>query len=186
MKASGPEKAKRVRRALEWGLCLLFCLCISGGGAVTILCMTACAALAAPPLRARLPFPKNGRVLAVALLFTVGCIASPIIAEGPSARAVTASQTASGAGAEASDDAAILESAPGAVPNADTMEAEAEPSEEEAPGGEDAEVVVYITKTGTKYHVATCGTLKQSKIEITLEEAKAQGYEPCKLCNPPS
>lgn len=184
MKASGLEKVKRVRRALEWGLCLLFCLCISGGGAVTILCMTACAALAAPPLRARLPFPKNGWVLAVALLFAVGCIASPITVEGPSVRAVLSSQT--GGGAETSDDAAILESAPDAVPNADTMEAEAEPSEEEAPGVEDAEVVVYITKTGTKYHVATCGTLKQSKIEITLEEAKAQGYEPCKLCNPPS
>lgn len=48
----------------------------------------------------------------------------------------------------------------------------------------DATVKVHITNTGSKYHNAGCRTLK-SDIEVTLEEAKARGLEPCKICNPP-
>lgn len=44
---------------------------------------------------------------------------------------------------------------------------------------------VYITNTGTKYHLAGCRSLVGSKIKITLKEAKEKGYTPCKLCNPP-
>lgn len=44
--------------------------------------------------------------------------------------------------------------------------------------------VVYITDTGTKYHRATCRTLKKNKYEITKEEAIEQGYTACKVCNP--
>lgn len=46
------------------------------------------------------------------------------------------------------------------------------------------EEIVYITKTGSKYHRGDCRYLKSSKIPISLEEAKADGYEPCKVCNP--
>lgn len=45
---------------------------------------------------------------------------------------------------------------------------------------------VYITNTGSKYHLETCRTLKKSKIPISLNSAKSQGYTPCKICNPPS
>lgn len=45
--------------------------------------------------------------------------------------------------------------------------------------------IVYVTRTGSKYHRDGCGSLSRSKIEITLKEAKAEGYEPCKRCNPP-
>ena len=45
--------------------------------------------------------------------------------------------------------------------------------------------VVYVTKSGTKYHVGTCSHLSKSKIEKSLADAKAAGYEPCKTCNPP-
>ena len=38
---------------------------------------------------------------------------------------------------------------------------------------------VYITKTGAKYHRSTC---QFAKIPISLGEAKARHYEPCKLC----
>ncbi|WP_207726458.1 hypothetical protein [Anaerocolumna chitinilytica] len=44
---------------------------------------------------------------------------------------------------------------------------------------------VYITRTGKKYHISSCRYLRQSKIKITLKEAKAEGYEPCKVCDPP-
>ncbi len=44
---------------------------------------------------------------------------------------------------------------------------------------------VYITKTGSKYHADGCRSLSQSKIPISLEEAKAKGYGPCSICKPP-
>jgi hypothetical protein len=44
---------------------------------------------------------------------------------------------------------------------------------------------VYITKTGTKYHRGSCSSLSKSKIPISLADAKAAGYEPCKNCDPP-
>ncbi|GAB6390929.1 MAG: hypothetical protein MdMp014T_0302 [Treponematales bacterium] len=47
-----------------------------------------------------------------------------------------------------------------------------------------APVVVYITRTGKKYHRENCRYLRQSKIETTLEEAR-RSYEPCSVCNPP-
>ncbi len=45
--------------------------------------------------------------------------------------------------------------------------------------------IVYITKTGEKYHRDGCSSLRKSKIEITLSEAVSRGYGPCKNCNPP-
>jgi len=44
---------------------------------------------------------------------------------------------------------------------------------------------VYITKTGTKYHVSGCRYLSQSKISISLSEANDRGYTPCSVCKPP-
>jgi hypothetical protein len=48
-----------------------------------------------------------------------------------------------------------------------------------------AETVVYVTKTGAKYHKDGCSSLRSSKIEITLGEAVKKGYEPCQVCKPP-
>lgn len=39
---------------------------------------------------------------------------------------------------------------------------------------------VYVTKTGKKYHNDGCSSLKKSKIAISLSEAEAEGYTPCK------
>ena len=50
---------------------------------------------------------------------------------------------------------------------------------------ENEDVVVYITETGEKYHREECSSLKDSKIETSLSEAKKAGYEPCKKCAPP-
>ncbi len=47
-------------------------------------------------------------------------------------------------------------------------------------------MIVYITKTGSKYHREGCSSLKKSKISITLKEAIKRGYTPCKICNPPT
>jgi hypothetical protein len=47
------------------------------------------------------------------------------------------------------------------------------------------EQTVYITKTGKKYHTATCRYLAKSKIPMSLKDAKAKGYTPCSVCRPP-
>ena len=54
------------------------------------------------------------------------------------------------------------------------------PSEAQEP----QQVTVYITNSGSKYHLDGCQHLK-SKIQKTLAEAKALKLEPCKGCNPP-
>lgn len=41
---------------------------------------------------------------------------------------------------------------------------------------------VYITDSGKKYHAKNCSAAKTGKHGIKLEEAKKQGYEPCKVC----
>jgi len=43
---------------------------------------------------------------------------------------------------------------------------------------------VYITKSGTKYHRASCRFLSKSKIAISRKEAEERGYTPCKVCKP--
>jgi len=48
------------------------------------------------------------------------------------------------------------------------------------------EAMVYITRTGTKYHAEDCRYLKYSRYEITLEEAKERGYTACSVCKPSS
>lgn len=59
----------------------------------------------------------------------------------------------------------------------------------EAPGGvqssSDASVMVWITKTGKRYHREGCEHLKKSKTPISVEDAKARGLEPCQTCEPP-
>lgn len=52
-------------------------------------------------------------------------------------------------------------------------------------GAADGSTVVYVTKSGSKYHVDGCRHLQKSKIETTLAQAKADGYGPCGTCNPP-
>lgn len=42
---------------------------------------------------------------------------------------------------------------------------------------------VYVTKTGKKYHNDGCSSLRKSKIPMSLSEAQAQGYTPCKNCH---
>jgi hypothetical protein len=45
---------------------------------------------------------------------------------------------------------------------------------------------VYKTPSGAKYHLATCRMVKNVSEQITIEQAKELGLEPCKICNPPA
>lgn len=67
--------------------------------------------------------------------------------------------------------------------------AHSEPREKEKPGaGErDAEALkVYITRSGTKYHRASCRYARENATEISLAEARRRGLEPCRTCHPDS
>lgn len=44
------------------------------------------------------------------------------------------------------------------------------------------ENIVYVTKSGAKYHKDGCRFLKSSKIMISLEQAREEGLEPCAEC----
>lgn len=50
--------------------------------------------------------------------------------------------------------------------------------------GDVAEHIVYVTKTGTKYHLESCRHLRKSKRAITLQEARDKKFEACKTCKP--
>ena len=44
---------------------------------------------------------------------------------------------------------------------------------------------VFVTRTGKKYHLKNCNSLKKSKSPISLGIAKQSGYTACKRCSPP-
>lgn len=46
-------------------------------------------------------------------------------------------------------------------------------------------ITVYVTNTGSKYHMNGCQYLRQSQNAISLSSAKAAGYTPCSRCHPP-
>ena len=48
----------------------------------------------------------------------------------------------------------------------------------------ETEKIVYIAKTGKKYHIENCRTLRGEKEAIDLNEAIKNGYEVCKVCKP--
>jgi hypothetical protein len=47
---------------------------------------------------------------------------------------------------------------------------------------ETKECTVYVTRTGAKYHRATCSSLRYSRRAMTRSEAIAAGYTACKRC----
>lgn len=40
----------------------------------------------------------------------------------------------------------------------------------------------YVTQSGKKYHIASCSYLSKSKIAISMDRIKAEGYTPCSRC----
>ncbi|MDR1930740.1 MAG: thermonuclease family protein [Treponema sp.] len=49
----------------------------------------------------------------------------------------------------------------------------------------DAEIIVFVTNSGKKYHRDGCSSLSRSKIALSLGDA-ARAYGPCSICRPPS
>ena len=64
--------------------------------------------------------------------------------------------------------------------SAGTLPAESETTENTP----SAEIIVYITKSGSKYHAKGCSYLNDEITEIELDKALAEGYTPCSRCKP--
>lgn len=47
------------------------------------------------------------------------------------------------------------------------------------------DAIVYVTPHGKKYHRKDCQYVRRGGRSMTLAEAKAKGYTPCKRCRPP-
>jgi hypothetical protein len=45
------------------------------------------------------------------------------------------------------------------------------------------EAIVYVARTGKKYHEAGCSHLTKSSIPVTLEQAQLEGKQPCSRCH---
>ena len=45
-------------------------------------------------------------------------------------------------------------------------------------------MVVFVTRTGAKYHLIGCSSLKSSAIPMLLVDARKR-YDPCGRCHPP-
>lgn len=56
--------------------------------------------------------------------------------------------------------------------------------EDNRPRGSDGSPIVYVTKSGTKYHKEKCDYLANSSVEISREQAENKGYTPCSKCRP--
>lgn len=71
----------------------------------------------------------------------------------------------------------------GPVPNAPPSSVQAAPTTSQVQ--DQKKVTVYVTRTGKKYHRDGCRYLAKSKIPMSLSDAKAAGYGPCSVCDPP-
>lgn len=58
------------------------------------------------------------------------------------------------------------------------------PAPDPDPQRDEQSITVYITRTGERYHRGNCQHLSRSKYPVSLKDAKARGYTPCKVCRP--
>jgi|AGTN01.2.fsa_nt_gi hypothetical protein len=47
------------------------------------------------------------------------------------------------------------------------------------------ETIVYVTRSGKKYHTEDCSYLTDTAAPVSLEQAVAEGKTPCSRCHPP-
>lgn len=84
--------------------------------------------------------------------------------------------------ADTAKGAAQKAEAPKAAP-AKAAPGDAAPAAAEAPVTE--QTIVYLAKSGSRYHVKGCKYLKNAGKETTIIAAMKQGYAPCNVCKAP-
>lgn len=61
----------------------------------------------------------------------------------------------------------------------------AEPRQSSQQTTEEGAILVFVAKTGDRYHLQGCRYLSSGGEAVTLDAAEQRGYVPCKVCNPP-
>lgn len=132
---------------------------------------------------------KSSGIIFAVILFVVALV----YAAQPGGTGSTAGDFPSQAAESAAPSQAFLYESAASTPSPDPVNtADDKPSPVLQPAAElttlktsDDAITVYITESGEKYHRAGCQYLSHSKISVTLNEAREQGYEPCSKCDPP-
>lgn len=79
--------------------------------------------------------------------------------------------------------AALILAPSGSAAEEDASDATPAVTEEATSGTAQSGDIVYVTKSGSKYHSKeTCSSMKEP-LEMTLSEAEEEGYEPCGRCH---
>lgn len=100
--------------------------------------------------------------------------------------AINSNGTTKGDGIAAPDTSSSSSSTSNASSSSNSSSAEVQQAPaQQTTQSDNQTATVYITRTGKKYHAAGCKYLRKSQSAISLSDAKAQGYEPCSVCNPP-
>jgi methylphosphotriester-DNA--protein-cysteine methyltransferase len=73
------------------------------------------------------------------------------------------------------------------APNSPRAQSSRKPPDQPKVAPDDnGDTIVYVTKTGAKYHRAGCRSLAKSQIPMKLRDAVAKGYTACAICKPPA
>ncbi len=174
-----PGKLHTLCTVLGWclsALCFLAALGSLENPAASVMFLLAAAA-ANPLVQRRL---SEARPWMFVLAFLVCVMAAGSLKSETEPLASDGTASSSLSGELSSEDDAAAES--GEAPESDVT-VETGDTGESSDSGEDT--LVYITASGEKYHLSTCRYIKDGGIEISLADAQAQGYEPCKVCCPP-
>lgn len=112
-----------------------------------------------------------------------GYVSGRLLSRAPAAEAPAAPAPAAPAPAAEAPAPAAEAPAPAPTPPAPAA-AEAAPAPAEADLPPD-QVIVYVTRTGRRYHRADCSHLRANPTALPLSEA-AEDYTPCRVCRPPT
>lgn len=174
-----PGKLHPLCTVLGWclsALCLLAALGSPEDPAAAVMFLLAAAA-ANPLVHRRLPEAKPWMFV---LAFLVCVLAAGSLKPGTEPLASEDADASSLSGEWSSEADAAAESGEASGSDVTTERGDAMDSE-----ASEEDTLVYITASGEKYHLSTCRYVKDGGIEISLADAKEQGYEPCKVCCPP-
>jgi hypothetical protein len=117
-----------------------------------------------------MPFKPSSALLALTL--SLGAV---LAQAAPKAKAATVPAKSASAEAPATPAPSAPAGSPAAAPAASPA----------TPGEASASTVVYLGKSGSRYHLKGCRYLKGAGKEITVGEAMKKGYAPCNVCKAP-
>jgi energy-coupling factor transporter transmembrane protein EcfT len=174
--ACSKQPQKGSHTLLQWSLAIallaISIVLLMQGNIFSFLCILAASVLSCPSYHRRAMLSVRRWFPAMGLLMLVGILLLPQTSQQVDSLLDYGSTPLAGSQSGTEPEEGVL------LPDGSSSEANELPQE-------DNSTVVYVTSTGTKYHLDGCSSLQESKMEIVLSDAKKQGYSPCSRCHPP-